>query len=170
MKCSLYRIVLSVIASVSLAGFASAAEVGAFYQVAPGPLHGRRGDLIRSEPMAGAPAGSSAMRVLYVSTGLDGNPIPVSGVVVFPTVASSVGPRKVVAWAHPTSGIASACAPSSYGRRFFATIPGLSEMLARGYVVTATDYPGLGTAGPHPYLIGLSGGRAVLDSVRAARR
>jgi acetyl esterase/lipase len=42
-------------------------------------------------------------------------------------------------------------------------------MLARGYVVTATDDPGLGTAGPHPYLVGLSEGRAVLDSVRAAR-
>jgi pimeloyl-ACP methyl ester carboxylesterase len=42
-------------------------------------------------------------------------------------------------------------------------------MLARGYVVTATDYPGLGTVGPHPYLIGVSEGRAVLDSVRAAR-
>jgi len=43
-------------------------------------------------------------------------------------------------------------------------------MLARGYVVVATDYPGLGTAGPHPYLVGVSEGRAVLDSVRAARQ
>jgi pimeloyl-ACP methyl ester carboxylesterase len=42
-------------------------------------------------------------------------------------------------------------------------------MLARGYVVVATDYPGLGTPGIHPYLIGKSEGRAVLDSVRAAR-
>jgi alpha-beta hydrolase superfamily lysophospholipase len=46
---------------------------------------------------------------------------------------------------------------------------GLSDMLARGYVVVATDYPGLGTPGIHPYLIGVSEGRAVLDSVRAAR-
>jgi acetyl esterase/lipase len=42
-------------------------------------------------------------------------------------------------------------------------------MLDRGYVVAATDYPGLGTVGPHPYLVGVSEGRAVLDSVRAAR-
>ena len=42
-------------------------------------------------------------------------------------------------------------------------------MMARGYVVVATDYPGLGTPGIHPYLIGVSEGRAVLDSVRAAR-
>jgi len=41
-------------------------------------------------------------------------------------------------------------------------------MLSQGYVVVATD-PGLGTNGIHPYLIGESAGRAVLDSVRAAR-
>ena len=37
-------------------------------------------------------------------------------------------------------------------------------------VVVATDYPGLGTTGPHPYLVGLSEGRAVLDAVRAAQQ
>ena len=46
---------------------------------------------------------------------------------------------------------------------------GLPDMLAQGYVVVATDYPGLGTPGIHPYLIGISEARAVLDSVRAAR-
>jgi pimeloyl-ACP methyl ester carboxylesterase len=35
--------------------------------------------------------------------------------------------------------------------------------------VTASDYPGLGTPGVHPYLVGDSEGRAVIDSVRAAR-
>ena len=49
------------------------------------------------------------------------------------------------------------------------TIPGLSEMLARGYVVVATDYEGLGVPGVHAYLVGVSEARAVLDSVRAAR-
>ena len=34
--------------------------------------------------------------------------------------------------------------------------------------MVATDYPGLGTIGPHPYLVGVSEGRAVLNSVRAA--
>jgi acetyl esterase/lipase len=43
-------------------------------------------------------------------------------------------------------------------------------MLARGYVVTATDYPGLGTPEVHPYLVGRSEARAVLDSVRAAKK
>ena len=36
-------------------------------------------------------------------------------------------------------------------------------------IVVATDYAGLGTKGIHPYLIGESEARSVLDSVRAAR-
>ncbi len=42
-------------------------------------------------------------------------------------------------------------------------------LMALDDVVVATDYPGLGTAGVHPYLVGESEGRAVLDSVRAAK-
>jgi hypothetical protein len=37
-------------------------------------------------------------------------------------------------------------------------------------VVVATDYEGLGTPGPHPYLVGASEGHSVLDAVRAADR
>jgi fermentation-respiration switch protein FrsA (DUF1100 family) len=43
------------------------------------------------------------------------------------------------------------------------------DILARGFVITATDYEGLGTEGPHPWLVGLSEGRGVIDSVRAAQ-
>jgi acetyl esterase/lipase len=74
----------------------------------------------------------------------------------------------VIAWAHPTSGVMPPCAPSLMPDTA-GLIWGLGAMLANGYVVTATDYPGLGTDGIHPYLIGESEGRAVLDSVRAAR-
>jgi acetyl esterase/lipase len=46
---------------------------------------------------------------------------------------------------------------------------GSRHLLANGYAIAATDYPGLGTPGPHPYLVGDSEARAVIDSVRAAR-
>jgi pimeloyl-ACP methyl ester carboxylesterase len=52
----------------------------------------------------------------------------------------------------------------------FSTILGLSPLLADGYVVVASDYPGLGVAGPPSYLVGISEGRALLDGVRAVRR
>ncbi len=118
--------------------------------------------------MKGSPPGSSAWEILYTSTGLDGEPIEVSGVVIAPDLPASIAGRHVVAWAHPTTGVAGNCAPSNFDE-FFETIPHLTALMALDYVVVATDYPGLGTEGPHPYLVGSSEGRAVLDSVRAAR-
>jgi pimeloyl-ACP methyl ester carboxylesterase len=49
-------------------------------------------------------------------------------------------------------------------------LPFVDEMIDAGYVVAATDYEGLGTPGVHPYLVGESEGRGVLDAARAARR
>jgi acetyl esterase/lipase len=39
-----------------------------------------------------------------------------------------------------------------------------------GNVVVAPDYPGLGSAGVHPYLVGVPTARSTLDAVRAARQ
>ena len=61
------------------------------------------------------------------------------------------------------------CAPSLQPK-FFWRLPGLEEFISRGYAVVTTDYPGLGTPGPNPYLVGGSEGKAVLDAVRAAGR
>jgi alpha-beta hydrolase superfamily lysophospholipase len=76
----------------------------------------------------------------------------------------------VIAWAHGTTGVASRCAPSLLSSRWDPdVIPGIDRALERGWVIVATDYVGLGTPGPHPYLIGQGEARSVLDSVRAAR-
>ena len=127
------------------------------------------GQIIRVWPqMGGAPQNAKAYRILYRSTGLNGEPIPVSGAIIIPEGEGPRSGRPVVAWAHPTTGVVNRCAPTLLPD-LSGTIAGLAEMLDRGYVVAATDYPGLGTPGMHPYLIGVSEGRAVLDSVRAAR-
>ena len=161
----------SVTAAAGLAACMVAAPAHAqeFYAASAAELRGRAGTIIRAEPFAGAPAGASAYKVLYRSTGLKGELIAVSGLIVVPEGPVPPGGRPVVAWAHGTTGVARKCAPSIYPQSL-TWIPGLASMLARGYVVAATDYPGLGTAGAHPYLIGESEGRAVLDSVRAARQ
>lgn len=141
----------------------------AFYQVHDAAeLNGAAGTLIRQAPIFGAPDDATAYRILYRSQGLDGKPIAVSGVAIVPQGPPPPGGRPIVAWAHPTTGVVARCAPSQ-ASTLFESIQGLKLMLARGYIVVATDYPGLGAAGPHPYLIGDSEGRAVLDSVRAAR-
>ncbi len=140
----------------------------AFYLASRAELAGRPGTLIRTEPMLGAPDGAAAYRVLYRSRGLHDEPIAVSGVVIIPAGPAPPDGRPIIAWAHPTTGVVPRCAPS-LALFMFQQVQGLRAMVERGYVVTATDYPGLGTAGPHPYLVGISEGRAVLDSVRAAR-
>lgn len=76
--------------------------------------------------------------------------------------------RDVVAWAHGTTGIAQSCAPSLV-KKALSDIPSLANMLAHGWMVVASDYPGLGTTGPHAYLVGGEAANAVLDSVHAAR-
>src|ERR1700753_1927431 len=118
--------------------------------------------------MGGAPLRAATYRVVYRSTGLDGRPIFVSGVVIVPQGAAPPGGRPIIAWAHPTSGIVPRCAPS-LATFLFQQIAGSRPMTEQGYAIAATDYPGLGTQGPHPYLVGISEARAVIDSVRAAR-
>ncbi len=153
---------------VILLGVARVCAQTAFYQATPQEIEGPPGTMIRQEPMLFAPAYISAYRVLYRSRGLNGEPIAVSGVVIAPRGQAPAGGRPVVAWAHPTTGVATRCAPS-LAFFVFQQIQGLRDMAARGYAVAATDYPGLGTAGAHPYLVGESEARAVLDIVRAAR-
>jgi alpha-beta hydrolase superfamily lysophospholipase len=140
---------------------------GAFYDT-PLPAGAARGDLIRAEKIATPVPGATAFRVIYASSGLNNELRPVSAIIFVPDAVAPPGGRNVVAWAHPTTGVARRCAPSLRDD-FPAKVQGLTEFLAAGDVVTATDYPGLGTPGPHPFLVGSSEGRAVLDSIRAAR-
>lgn len=143
------------------------APIPAFYQPDAAALAGAPGTLIRMEPINDAPAGAVGYRLLYRSRAPDDTPIAVSAVALVPTLPAPVQGRAIVAWAHPTSGVEPQCAPS-LARARFRDIQGLAALLAQGNIVVATDYPGLGTPGPHPYLVGISEARAVLDSVRAA--
>ena len=127
----------------------------AFYQASEAEIAGAPGTVIRQEPMVGAPAGASAYRVLYRSTTPDGQPIAVSGVIIIPQGTAPPGGWPIVAWAHPTTGIVPHCAPS-LALFIFQQIAGSRQLLERGYAIAATDYPGLGTPGPHPYLVGAS--------------
>jgi acetyl esterase/lipase len=160
--------VLSILLGVSKASEAYEG-VKPFYRVTKEELAGAPGTLIRIEPWDTHTAyWVKAYRILYRSRGLKGEPIAVSGAVIIPQFPVPPGGRPIIAWAHPTTGIAVKCAPS-LGDNLVDVLPGLTQIVPKGYIIVATDYPGLGTEGPHPYLVGLSEGRAVLDSVRAAR-
>lgn len=140
-----------------------------FYQT-PNPLPpGKPGEIIRQEPFPGAPAGAQGYRVLYHSTGLNGEDIPVSGVIIIPAGTAPAGGRPIYSWAHGTTGVVDDCAPSSFPDFYTTVVPGLEGVLQAGYIVAATDYQGLGTVGVHPYLVGQSEGQGVLDAARAAK-
>lgn len=126
------------------------------------------GTLISAEAIA-TPKDMRALawRVRYVSTDPFGKRIEATGMVFAPVGASRA--RDVVVWAHPTSGVMPECAPSRRSGPGFPWVAGLDPLLAAGFVITAPDYAGLGTSGVHPYFVGASEARAVVDSARAAR-
>jgi pimeloyl-ACP methyl ester carboxylesterase len=158
---------LVVVALCMLANADATSAQTAFYRAPPSAVAGPPGTLVRQEAIDGAPEGAMTYRVLYRSTALDNKPILVSGVVIVPPGDPPPGGRPIVAWAHPTSGVVPPCAPS-LAIFLFEQIQGLRSFVRDGYVVAATDYPGLGTPGPHPYLVGTSEARAVIDSARVA--
>jgi alpha-beta hydrolase superfamily lysophospholipase len=129
------------------------------------------GAVLRSEPveLTGPLEGASGWRVLYRSTDADGAPAVVSGIVLVPEGRAPDDGRPVVAWAHGTTGIADRCAPSTTGNLFYDDYGQVGrDLLDQGYVVTATDYHGLGTPGVHSYHRSEEMARATIDSVRAA--
>ncbi len=139
--------------------------------------HVEAGELARSKPgtifrvwpmEGGVRPGIKGYRVLYRSTNFDGRPVAVTGALIFPAEAAR-GPRPVVAWAHPTTGVVSGCAPTLLPN-LSQVIMGIDQMTDKGWVIAATDYIGLGTKDPHPYLIGIAAANAVIDIVRAARQ
>jgi len=127
------------------------------------------GVLLRQEAFVrGVPADAQAWRILYTTTRSDGT-AAVASAIVMASTASRSERRPVIAWTHGTTGVVPGCAPSLLEDPF-ANVPALRQLIDNGWVYVATDYVGLGTAGPHPYLIGDGEARSALDSVRALRQ
>lgn len=143
----------------------------AFY-AAPVTIPAAPGRLLRHEPFTRVvPSGATVWRILYTTMRADGQSA-VASAIVLASAAPARAPRRVVAWNHGTTGVAPGCAPSVLPAPFpfDRTVPGVQALIDEGWVMVATDYVGLGTAGPHPYLIGEAEGRSALDAVRAARQ
>lgn len=164
----LTAIVLTALVLVSCGTTSSNAFSTSFYNTPSSIPSNAPGTVLRFETMNAPFPESQAWRVLYTSTGIDGEPIAVSGMVFAPAGPIPPGGRPVVSWAHPTTGIDDQCAPSRSPKPY-DDVQGLADFLNLGWVVVATDYQGLGTDGMHPYLIGASEAQGTIDIVRAAR-
>lgn len=143
------------------------AEVSDFYRW-EGGVPPKPGTLVAQEPYDGdLPDGATAVRILYTTTHADGTPTLASGVVALPEHPDGTA----LAWQHGTTGVARQCAPSVTPDALIPyAIPGIAEAMQRGWSVVATDYPGQGTEGRYPYLVGEGEGRATLDAIRAAQQ
>jgi predicted amidohydrolase YtcJ/acetyl esterase/lipase len=152
----------------------------------PVPLPaGNHGNLIWATEISTDVAGAKAWKILYRSTDIHGEECPVSGMVIAPVGKAPTGGFPIVSYAHGTTGVNRGCAPSMVDNpakdatyyffpdspdRIDAGIPGLTQMIAAGYVVVATDYQGQGTPGFHQYLIGPTAARNTLDAILAVRQ
>lgn len=142
------------------------AGLPAFYAV-PNPLpHGRPGEIIKTQQVSAPGMHGSLWRVMYHSRSVRGADIAVTGLIAIPEAKPPKRGFPVISWAHGTTGIADKCAPSLAPSQ---DIPEANQLLDAGYLVTATDYEGLGTPGRHPYIVGESEARGVIDIVKAAR-
>lgn len=157
---------------------ADLAEVGEdfdwdFYTVAENFSTSKPGDLLKFKPIdptnLTVPSGVSAYRIQYVSTDLDGSPVPVTGYIALPYSLPADGAFPLVAWAHGTIGLYSGCTVSN-GPNFF-DYNSWTLLPERGYAVVATDYAGLGlNYTTHKYCAFPAGAEDVYYSVLAARQ
>lgn len=146
------------------------ASVAAFYTV-DRDVPQEPGKIIKIEEYTNAvPANARGWRIIYTTTRDDNTPA-VSSAFVMTAKEPKLKPQPVLAWTHGTTGYAQQCAPTNLPEPFplDEVTPDLPAAIDAGYIVVGTDYMGLGTEGPHPYLIGEPVGRAALDSIRALR-
>ncbi|MEX2269792.1 MAG: alpha/beta fold hydrolase [Acidimicrobiia bacterium] len=122
------------------------------------------GEIIKSQKLEIKGLGGTMYRVMYTSTNLRDEVIPVTGLIVVPKGEAPSGGFPVLSIAHGTTGMADECAPSLTTE----SGPETNALLDAGYLVVATDYEGLGTPGLHPYIAGENAARNTVDIVRAA--
>lgn len=145
----------------------AAEQLDRLYRV-PTPLPpGEPGVPIRTWELPAEGINGSVYGMLYHSRSVRGEDTSMSGFLAIPRGEAPPGGRPIVALAHGTVGGADRCAPSRDPQRQQAII---NPMLARGWIVAGPDFEGIGGSGPHPYLVGSSEARSIVDSVRAARR
>lgn len=146
----------------------------------------RPGKILRTQPaphllnILGPNFYGHAKRILYTSTTVHGEVVPVSGAIIEPANPwRGKGPRPTVVFGPGTRGSGDACAPSRgtwmLGQANLSTgslgtnyeLPSYQAAALMGMRVVVTDYIGLGTPGGHMYVLHEEEGHAMLDAARA---
>jgi secretory lipase len=103
-------------------------------------------------------------RVVHRTPDRNGTLVPASGLVAVPKGIE--GPRPLVSFQHGTA-TQRVSAPSNFNYQVQTAVFGFAT---GGYVVSCTDYLGLGSSPVlHPYVIAAANARVALDMIRATR-
>ncbi|EKK13383.1 secretory lipase [Acinetobacter baumannii Naval-72] len=135
------------------------------------PTNNIQNPVVKVEAYTSTNLGSVAAEssiLTYKMLGQSGQEVQATSLVFTPITPPPVGGWPIVVWAHGTTGVADACAPSKAALAD-STKDLISKLLAAGYVVVAPDYEGLGTPGIHPFLNIKSEAFSITDAVVAAR-
>lgn len=133
------------------------------------------GSLVSTEPFGKALTLERATNTLlrYRQVAVDGGLTTSRAVLSVPDGRAPEGGWPVLVQAHGSTGLADRCAPSRQprwrGDDGDRSWDPMQEYVDAGYAVLRPDYEGLAGPGLHPYLIGGSEGRSLLDAALAAR-
>lgn len=112
------------------------------------------------------PEASDIQVIRYNMPNVNGERAEATAMVFYPNTPQPQNGWRVVVWEHGTVGSGDSCAPSN--NQLNNNFRGLaSSLLAKGYVIVAPDYEGLGTRGIHPYLNLKSAAQSAIYAVRA---
>jgi pimeloyl-ACP methyl ester carboxylesterase len=146
-----------------------------FYDVPLTLTQYRDGDVIKSERVISMDSSLNrtiAHRIMYRSDDRAHRPIAVTGIIFEPRAGTPPpGGWPIISFAHGTTGVGDACAPSKYPNLYWNEYAWfVSTLVGDGFVVVATDYEGLGTPGLHPWLELESEALSGIDAVAATRQ
>ncbi|MCU7370477.1 alpha/beta fold hydrolase [Paucibacter sp. O1-1] len=112
-------------------------------------------------------AAARTERFTYLMPAVRGGHTRTDALLFTPTGAPPAGGWPLAVWAHGTTGVADACAPSVDTDWGDVEKP-VNALLRAGFAVLAPDYEGLGGPGVHPYYSLSSHGLSIVEAVRGA--
>ena len=126
-----------------------------------------------SSQSRGQQGGGTAFTISYLMTGITGTLITATAGVVIPLGTPPTSGWRVVTVGHGATGASDDAAPSLDSGNIAGNIGGnigdIGALLDAGFVVVMADYEGMGGQANwrHPYMVGTSAGRSLIDAARA---
>jgi len=133
------------------------------------PALGKPGHLLTSTQVSTTNSGHPIYRISYQMTSITGTIVSASGLVAVPSGTAPSDGRRVILAGHGATGTNDAAAPSYSPNTgaFSGSVGDVDAWLNAGFIVAQADYEGLTYGGdsslPHPYMVGVSAGRSLLD-------